>query len=441
MLQQLRNAVSGRRAWVAVGLFAFATVASAQRAGENQAAEEEQETVKAPTMREAVYQRLSTAQGCVEMEDWACAERELERLQQIRDLNDYERAQMYTFYAFLYFSQDNSPEAIKAYERVLELQDIPVGIRTDAMWSLAQLYVQDERYRDGLAMIDQWFELAQNPGPAPYVLKAQVHYQLEEFREGIPAIETAIELNEAQGRPPEEGWYQLLNVFYFELENYPKVIETLDVLINNWPKKQYVIQLAGIYAQEGQELRSVGLYEAAYEMGWLERSQEIVSLAQMLLNADTPVKAAQLLEQGLEDGTVESTESNWRLLSQAWVLAQEDRKAIPALRRAGQLANDGTLDLRLAQSHAQLAEWEDCATAARRALDRGGLDRRDLANMLLGNCLAEMNNYDGARAAFRAAAEDERTRAQARQWIQFIDDEVERLRTIEEMRQQIAQQR
>src|SRR5690606_20721180 len=132
-------------------------------------------------------------------------------------------------------------QAIRSYEQVLALEgeEIPVGLRTDAMFSLAQLYVQAERYEEGLAMLDRWFELAQNPGPTPYVLKAQIHYQMQQYREGVPAIETAIELNERQGRPPEEGWYQLLNVFYFELENYPKVIETLHVLINNWPKKEY----------------------------------------------------------------------------------------------------------------------------------------------------------------------------------------------------------
>ena len=60
--------------------------------------------------------------------------------------------------------------------------------------------------------------------------------------------------------------------------------------------------------------------------------------------------------------------------------------------------------------------------------------------MLLGNCLSELDQYDSARAAFRAAAEDNRTRAQALQWIEFLNDEQARLRTIAEMREQIREQ-
>lgn len=195
-----------------------------------------------------------------------------------------------------------------------------------------------------------------------------------------------------------------------------------------------------MYGDVGDDMRMVALYEAAYEMGWLERGQEIVVLAQMLLNVGTPYKAAVLLEQGLGDGTIESTERHWRLLSQAWVMAREDRRAIPALRRAGQLSSDGTLDLRLAHSHEQLAEWEGCAVGARRAIDRGGLERRDLAHLLLGSCLWHLDQHDGARAAFIAAAEDERSRAQSLQWLAYIDADEARLQTIADIRERIARQ-
>ena len=383
-------------------------------------------TRRTPAMRERVYTRLAEAQTCAEEGDTQCTNRLLGEVRAMTDLNSYETAQMWNFYAFIYFEQDNYREAIRAYENVLQQPDLPVGLETTTMYSLATLYVQQEQYQEGLAMLERWFATQTNPSPDPYILKAQIHYQLEQYREGIEPILTALEIARTQNRAPQEGWYQLLNVFYFELENYPRVIETLTVLLEGWPKRDYLMQLAGIYGQEGQETNTLALYEAGYERGWLERGSDLVNLSQMLLAADIPFKAARIMEKGLEDGTIESTESNWRIVAQAWQLAQEDTKALPALTRAASLADDGNLDMLLAQSYANLARWDECIEAARTALRRGGLNRTDQTNLILGNCLVEKKQYREARAAFQAAAQDERSRRGAQQWLQYVESEESR---------------
>ena len=411
----------------AIAVTALAPDAYAQRAGQQgQESQANQPARRTPAMRERVYQRLAEAQECSEDEDMVCAGRLLDQVREMTDLNSYEVAQMWNFYAFIYFSQDNFPEAIAAYENVLLQEELPIGLETTTMYSLATLYVQQELYEQGLAMLDRWFGLSDAPSPGPYILKAQIHYQLEQFREGIEPVLTALEIAAQQGRAAQEGWYQLLNVFYFELEDYPKVIETLTTLVETWPKKDYLVQLAGIYGQEGEDNAQLALYEAAHEVSWLDRSAEWVTLAQMLMQADIPYKAARILQDGLDSGDIESTEPNWRLLAQAWQLAQEDEAALPALNRASSLADDGNLNHRLAQSFANLARWDECVEAAREALRRGELNREDQANMLLGNCLVELKEYDEARNAFQAASRDDRSRSGALQWLEYVRNEQRR---------------
>ena len=398
--------------------------AYAQRAGQqNRESQANQPARRTPAIRERVYQPLAQAQECSEAEDMECAQELLDQVREMDDLNSYEVAQMWNFYAFIYFSQDNFGEAIRAYENVLLQAELPIGLEQTTMYSLATLYVQQEMYQDGLDMLDRWFALSDTPSPDPYILKAQIHYQLEQFAEGIEPVLTALEIAAQQGRDPQEGWYQLLNVFYFEQEDYPKVIETLTILAETWPKKDYLVQLAGIYGQEGEDNAQLALYEAAYEVGWLDRSTEFVTLAQMLLQADIPYKAAIILKDGLDEGRIESTEPNWRLLAQSWQLAQEDEAALPALIEASSLSDDGNLDHRLAQSYANLARWDECVEAARDALRRGGLNREDQANLLLGNCLVELKEYSEARNAFQAASRDDRSRAGAQQWLQYVRNE------------------
>jgi tetratricopeptide (TPR) repeat protein len=390
-----------------------------------------QETRKTPAMRERVYQRLSEAQACAEMDDIPCAMELLTEVREMQGLNSYEVAQMWNFYAFIYIGQDNYAEAIRSYEMVLEQPDLPLGMETSTRFTLCQLYFQQERYRDSLSMLDTWFALTPTPNPDAYILKAQIFYSLEEFANGIPAVLDGIRVAEETERTVQENWYRLLNVFYYELEDYPNVINTLRTLIETWPNREYFVQLSAMYGQEGDELRQLALWETAFEAGWLARSNELVQLAQLLLGADIPVKSAQIMADGLESGTIESTETNWRILAQSWQLAQEDELAIPAMIRAADLTESGEVDLRLAQSYQNLARYDECVTSAREALRKGDLRREDQANLILGACLFELKEYGQARTAFELAADDNRSASNARSWIDYVTREEDRERQLQ----------
>lgn len=412
--------------------------AFAQESGAENAEERPETRRRTPAMREQVYQRLADAQECaegtideeteevLEPPDMECAVELLERVRNMRGLNSYEIAQMWNFYAFIYFAQDDYDGAIRAYEMVLEQPDLPLGMDTTTRFTLTQLYFQQERYQESLDMLALWFEIAVDPGPDPYILRAQLYYSMQQYQEGIEPVLTALELAEARGEELEENWYRLLNVFYYELEDYPNVIEVLRTMVESWPKEEYFIQLSAMYGSEENLQAQIALYELAYEAGWLEQSNEKVQMAQLLLGAEAPVKAAKILEAGLADGSIESTEPNWRTLAQAWQLSQEDQKAIEPLRRAAALVEDGELNVRLAQSHQNLAQWDECVEAGREALEKGDLRRDDQANMILGACLFELKEYNSARIAFQLAAEDDRSSSAAASWITYVDSEQSR---------------
>ena len=407
---------------------AFSQGMGGMQGGEGSAAEAE--TRRTPAMRERVYTRLAEAQECAEMDDIECAQQRLAQVRDMDDLNSYEMAQMWNFYAFIYFGQDNYREAIRAYEMVLQQADLPLGMETTTIYTLCQLYFQQERYDDSLEMLDRWFALSEDPGADPYVLRAQILYSLQRYREGIEPVRTAIRINQGLGRAPQENWYRLLNVFYYELEDYPNVIEVLRTMIEIWPKREYFVQLSAMYGQEGDDGAQLALYHVVHEAGWLTRSNEIIQMAQLLLQADAPVHAAMILQTGLDDGTIESNERNWRLLAQSWQLAQEDLKAVPALTHAAGLAEDGTIDINLAQSYQNLYEWGSCVDSAREGIRKGDLRREDQAYMILGACLFELKEYTAARNAFEEAAEDDRSRSNARSWVQYVNSEETRDREL-----------
>ncbi len=382
-------------------------------------------------MREIVSRPLGEAQSCVEMQDFECAVRALERVRAREDLYPYEEAIMWRFYAFVHFEQDDTAGAISAYENLLGIAELPSGLEQESSLTLAQLYAQQERFDDALAMLERWFSIVPDPGPDQYYLKARIYYQMQRYEDGIEPLERAIALADARGREPQEDWYNLLRVMYFETGDDENLLAVLHTLVEHWPGKEYVMHLAGTYGQRGDDDHQLALVEAAYELGWLERGSDLATYASMLLAAGVPHKAALVLEQALDAGTVESTQRNWRMLGQAWRVAQEDERALPALTRAAELADDGRIYAQLANAYANLARPEDCVDAAREALDRG-VERPDQVNLVLGACLTDLRRYDDATAALEIAARDERSRELATDYMSYVDDEHELERRMHE---------
>ncbi len=409
------------------------SVADAQRARQQQEEEQnQQQTRQAQAVSKDVYDEIQKAQELVESEpsDYAGALRILNRLYDPDDLTEYEQANVLNYIGFVYYNMENVPEAIRTYEVMLNIPSLEPQMAKQTTYTLAQLNMMEENYNDTLRLLNEWFVLETNPAPEPYILLAQVFYQLERYSEMVTPIESAMEVAERRQTEVKEDWYVLLNFAYFQQENYQMVRDIQKILLETWPKKRYWLSLAGAFTELEQDEALVSAYHAVYTQGLLEQESEYVTMAQLFLQAEVPYKAAVLLETAMADGTVERDASNYRLLSQAWSLSQEDARAIPALREAARLSDEGELDVRLANAYLNLAQFDDCVTSVRTGIRKGGLRNEDNARISLGMCLYNLREYSEARDAFEIAARAESTRRMARQWIQVIDAEVERNRQI-----------
>lgn len=404
--------------------------------GSKDKSKSEQKTRRTGAISEKVYRKLAEAQELSEKDDFAGAKRVLDEINQEK-LSPYEKAQLYNFYGFIYYSQERYKDSIRMYEKVLAQPEIPPGLYNQTLYTLAQLYFTIEKWQKAVDLINEWFKTAENPGPEPYILLASGYYSLNKYQQMIQPIEKAMAIARERNTPIKEQWWLLLRVAYYELNNLKKVRDILEILVVNWPKKEYWTQLAAMYGELGQERKQVAAYATAYDQGLLTRSNELVQMAQLFLQAEVPYKAAKVLEKGFEQGLVEKKAENYRVLSQAWMLAAEDRKAIPALKQAARLSDDGDLDARLAQSYLNLSDYDNCIKSARDALRKGGLRRKDNAQIVLGMCLFEKDRYEEAKRAFRQAAQDKRSRKTATQWITFIEREQARLRQLEESLRQV----
>ena len=139
---------------------------------------------------------------------------------------------------------------------------------------------------------------------------------------------------------------------------------------------------------------------------------------------DTTIGSVQRKE--MTAGRIAKDGKNYRLLSQAWQLAMENEKAIPALREAARLTSDGELDVRLGNAFLNAGMYDECIKSVQTGIRKGGLKSPDNAQISLGMCLYNESKYKDAITAFQAAARTERSRRVSNQWITVINADVQR---------------
>lgn len=421
------NSKSGVSKKLGLLLLAMVFAAGAVYAQDDERAQrDQQKTKQAQAVSKAVYDKIQQAQEKVDAEDYNGALRILNNLNKGDKLTEYERSNILNYIGYVHYNMGNTVAAIQTYEEMLRIPSLEEQIRKQTIYTMAQLNTMEERYRRAIDLLDQWFVLETNPAPEPYILYAQNLYQVDRYRDMIKPIETAMEVARKREKPIKEDWWVLLNFAYFQQEDYRKVRDIQKILLVSWPKKRYWFSLAGAYTELGEENNLVASYDAAHTQGLLERESELVTMAQLYLQQEVPYKAATLLDAEMEKGRVSRNAKNYRLLSQAWQLAQEDEKSIPALKEAARLSNEGELDLRLGNAYLNLGRYGECISAVRAGLRKGGIKSPDNAQISLGMCLYNQKKYRAAINAFREARKTRRSARIANQWIKVINADIDR---------------
>jgi tetratricopeptide (TPR) repeat protein len=409
-----------------VGLAIATPLLAQDDESEAQKRSEQQKTKQAQAVSKAVYDQIQKAQDLVDAKDYRGALKLLNSLYNPDKLTEYEQANVLNYIGFVYYNMEDIPNALKTYERMITIPSLEEQMKKQVMYTLAQLYTMEEQYPKALSTLDKWFLLEPNPAPEPFILKAQNLYQVSRYKDMIEPIENAMRVAKERDKPVKEDWYVLLNFAYFQQEDYRKVRDIQKILLANWPKKRYWFSLAGAYTELGEDQNLINAYAAANDQGLLEKESEFVTMAQLYMQREVPYKAATLLEKEMAAGLVSKDAKNYRLLSQAWTLAMEDEKAIPALKEAARLSDDGELDVRLGNAYLNIGQYSDCAGAVGSGLKKGKLKSPDNAQISLGMCLYNLHHYNDAISAFRAAAKVPKSAHTANQWINVIRQDMER---------------
>ncbi len=405
----------------------FVSTATAQEASKS-----ERETRKTPALRNNIYEKLAEAQAFAEAKQYVEAEAVLNDMLDATSkkskLNRYELANVYNTYAYLRYAVEDYDGALDYYQKVIDQRpEIPLALEINTLYTVAQLYFLQENWRKGIDTLNTWMSVTDTPSTNAYVLLANGYFQLKDYDKSLSNIQIAIDREESAGKVPKEQWYNLARFIHFDRDNFREALNVLELLIMYYPKKQYWVQASHLYGEEKDEARQLALLEATYEQNLLDRSQDIVLISQLYLQAEVPYPAARAMEKGLADDIVEKESKNYELAGVAWRQAQEVTKSLPMLEAAASKSEKGELYARLGNVYLDVDKNKEAVEALKRGLDRGGVKRPDQARLALGMAYFNLGDFNAARRAFREARKDKRARSYADQWLKYITSEENRL--------------
>ena len=394
-----------------------------------------EKTRKTPAISAKIFKKLEKAQAYSEAEQFDEALEVLDSLRAKSDkMNGYEKATMWNFYSFVYYSQENYRKVLQAYSQVLaQSPDIPLQMEYQTKYQMGQLYFVIEDYPKATSTLEEWFTLdpLAKDNINARVLLAQGYYQTKQYDRALSQIEEAMRLTQAKGKEAKENWYLLMRVLYYDKGDMKKVAWVLEELTRRWPKKDYLVQLSAIYSELNNEQRQLSALEAAYVSDMLIRQQDLLNMAYLFLGADVPYKAAKVISKGIKDNNIEASAKNYKLLGTAYRAAQEVDKAIPAMEQAAKLSPKGENWARLASVYLDDDQYAKAADAARLALKKGGVKRADNTQIVLGMALFNQGKLAESRKVFSAIT-DKRSKNMRSQWLKYLDTEIARKQSLQE---------
>tara|TARA_A100001388_G_scaffold127085_1_gene94075 strand:- start:324 stop:1709 length:1386 start_codon:yes stop_codon:yes gene_type:complete len=382
-----------------------------------------------------------------ENEDFVKAENVLNKMKSDSSLTESDKAQMYYYFAYIDSVNDDLKSAKQNYMKFLSIEESDPRLKSNVISMLGQLSYAEGSFKTAIDYMEQWIAMEANPSSLGFDIIAASYWQLKDKKKALKFSERALCVAKANKSKPKESTYNLLVALYNENERVNDMLPLFEELVRFYPKKRYWTQLSGVYGELKQEDNQLSALEAAHDQRLLDKETEYVSLYQLLMRAEAPLKAARAIEYGIQNEFVEENEKHLKYLAQGWHLAQELDKAEPVYEKAAKKAKEGELYIFLGQIYLATDRYKKAKQALQLGLKKGKLKDPVTVNILLGQVAYELQDFEDATKFFRTAIDrlsdikikdkearekkQDKLRTQALNWLTYTEKEKRRVEMLE----------
>ena len=382
-----------------------------------------------------------------ETEDLVKAKNVLNRMQSDQGLTESDKAQMYYYFAYIDSINEDLKSAKKNYIKFLSIEDADPRLKSNVISMLGQLSYSEGNYKTAIDYMEQWISMEANPSSLGFDIIAASYWQLKDKKKALKFSERALCVAKANKSKPKESTYNLLIALYNENERIKDMLPLFEELVRFYPKKRYWTQLSGVYGELKEEKKQLSSLEAAHDQRLLDKETEYVSLYQLLMRAEAPLKAARVMQYGIEKEFVKENEKHLKYLAQGWHMAQELDKAEPVYEKAAIKSEEGELYVFLGQIYLATDRYKKAKQALQLGLKKGKLKDPVTVNILLGQVAYELQDFEDATKFFRTAIDrlsdikikdkearekkQDKLRTQALNWLTYTEKEKKRVEMLQ----------
>ncbi len=374
---------------------------------------------RAGNLSERDFNRLGKAQKFMASEKYDAAIEVLDGLERSLAKRKFGLAQVYQTKGYVYAQSDRFADAAKYFKLCVELDALPLGPTLSTMYSLAQVYVAQEKYKESVPYIQDYiYNKGDEVNTSAYFFFGQVWAQLKQINKSIFWVEKAVKAEP----DTKESWLRLLVALYYEKKAFPKAALILEKLVKIKPDKiKYWKQLSSVYVAMNKENKALATMEVAYKNKVVIEEKDIIHLVKLSLFRGVPYKAAFYLSEGLKAGRVEKTHKNYEILSDSYIQAQEMDQALAALSKAAPLAPNGQTYVRQGQIFLEKENYKESINSLQKGIAKGGLKKPGLAYLALGIAQYQSGATQASLETFRSATKYPKYKKQAREWINHLN--------------------
>ena len=430
----------------------------------------------------------------------AGAQNELSTLKdRLQSLQSYDRSMVWYYQAYINLAySDNIKGARDNYISLVREEDATPQIKLAAYYTLAQLYLSEEDFDNGIKYLLTWFSKTPDVTPQAYVLLGQAYYLKDEYVRAFNNVREAKRLADEGGLSFRENWYSIMLASMGELNLRAEQIPIYEEVLEKFPKKKYFVNLAGLYSELERPRDYTALLKTAYSKQLLDKPSEFQSLSQMLLAAGNPYWAAEVMLTGMskvpglvvvdqlcemskvldEDGNLktdrdgvveelvctdvygpafvtpgspqaleadaepilEEDKRNLTILAESLRAAKEREAAIEIFQKLAKVTDDGEAYIAIGNLYYQEDEIDQAIAAIDKGLKKGNLKNPGFAQLTLGQALFEKERFDEAREVFNKATQSksDSVKKTARSWLKYTDSEQERVKNLNLRKESIS---
>ncbi|WP_415910419.1 tetratricopeptide repeat protein [Oleiharenicola sp. Vm1] len=426
------------RACAALAAALFAGSAFAQQQERNYSLSEETSEVLSTTYKTAA-----------EAKNYDAALKAVDdRLAKLKDATSFDAAVLLQVKAQTYLQKSDFINAIAPLEQALQLSDshTPAYFEdrttTEFLFFLAQLYFQEAAnsknastvagfYDKADAYMARWMKLNKKPNPDALLFYASLIFNRaaqDQDHPDVAAVKRALEIVDKAMRMsthPKDNLYLLKLVCLQHLNRNAEAVELLELLVKQHPdNKNYWQQLAALYLGQQQDIRAILAFERAQANGFMNSPKDNFNLVGIHFNIGQYERAAELLEKGLHNGSIENEEKNWELLAYSYQQLNRDFKAIDTLKEATKVfpKSNGQLEYLIAQNYYTMEKLDEALPYLQASVKKGGGNKPHSTYLFLAFIAYELKKFDIALDGANRAIATPEGKAEGQRMKQAIED-------------------